>query len=351
MSPGIYGKMIKSASGKSASGKTASGKTAQILRSVLFLRAFRRALLAIIPLLSSLSHAGLALDSTTPTDAIAPQETQPSTSPVLDEIRTTGILNVAIANHAIPLSFRYPDGRLDGYCLDVIDEIAEAVTVQLGLNRHPLINIVTSELDTRFELVRSGTVQLECGPNTIQAIEGVTFSEPFLVTGIQFISVISEREAEPPFSPQDTQAAIELGALRNSATAAILADRYPNATIETFVGSRGIRRGIEALQGRLNAFATDSLLLIGELAVAGRSLEDYRLSPTEPLACSPYGVILPRHDRAWIDLVNRVIVSDRGADLWDNWFSSIDRYLQTAEEFCEIEVIPAQAIRAERDRR
>lgn len=271
-------------------------------------------------------------------------------TPVLDEIRTTGTLRVAIASRAVPLSFRYPDGRLDGYCLDLIHEIAETLATELNLNRRPLVKIVESQLDTRFDLIRSQTVQLECGPNTIQPIEGVSFSEPFLVTGIQFLS---ERESLPSldsFSPQQTQAAIVLGALRNSTTANVIADRYPNATIETFAGSVGIRRGIEALQGQLSAFATDSLLLIGELALAGQSLDDYRLSPEVPLACSPYGLLLPTDDPAWIDLVNRVLASDRGAELWGNWFSNVDRYLQAAEEFCEIEVIPAQNVRAERDR-
>ena len=269
------------------------------------------------------------------------QNTPPVPSPVLDEIRSTGILRVAIANHAIPLSFRYPDGRLDGYCLDLIDEIAEAVTVQLGLNRRPLIEIVTSQLGTRFDLIRSGEVQLECGPNTIQPIAGVTFSEPFLITGIQFIS---KQDLDPPFNPQATQAPLALGALRNSTTAALLADRYPNAIIETFVGTMGIRRGIDALQGQLNAFATDSLLLLGELAVAGRSLEDYQLSPDEPLACSPYGVLLPTPDQAWIDMVNRVIVGDRGAALWDKWFARVDYYLQITADRCALDVTPVEAV-------
>jgi polar amino acid transport system substrate-binding protein len=268
-------------------------------------------------------------------------------NPVLEEIRATGILRVAIASRAVPLSFRYPDGRLDGYCLDVIDEVTEALAAELGLNRRPLVKIIESQLDTRFDLIRSQAVQLECGPNTIQAVEGVTFSEPFLVTGIQFIS---ERGSENSFAPNPTQAAIVLGALQNSTTASVIADRYPHATIETFAGIAGIRRGIEALQGQLAAFATDSLLLIGELAIAGQSLDDYRLSPEVPLACSPYGLLLPTDDPAWIDLVNRVIVSDRGADLWGNWFANVDRYLQAAEEFCEIDVIPAQKVRAERDR-
>jgi polar amino acid transport system substrate-binding protein len=268
-------------------------------------------------------------------------------TPVLDEIRTTGILNVAITSRAIPLSFRYPDGRLDGYCLDLINEITTALAVELDLNRRPLVNIIESQLDTRFDLIRTHTVQLECGPNTIQAIDGVTFSEPFLVTGIQFLS---QRGSELPLLPNPTQPAIVLGALQNSTTASIIADRYPDATIETFAGIVGLQRGIEALQGRLAAFASDSLLLIGELAVAGQSLDDYRLSPEIPLACSPYGLLLPTDDPAWTDLVNRVIVGDRGADLWGDWFSNVDRYLQAAEEFCEIEVIPAQNVRAARDR-
>ncbi|TAF50835.1 MAG: amino acid ABC transporter substrate-binding protein [Oscillatoriales cyanobacterium] len=271
-------------------------------------------------------------------------------TPVLDEIRTTGTLRVAIASRAVPLSFRYPDGRLDGYCLDLIHEIATALVTELDLNRRPLIEIVESQLDTRFDLIRSQTVQLECGPNTIQTIEGVTFSEPFLVTGIQFLSPRGSQHLWESAAPEPSDATIVLGALRNSVTARIIADRYPNATIETFAGSGGIRRGIEALQGQLSAFATDSLLLIGELALAGQSLEDYQLSPDAPLACSPYGVLLPTDDPAWVDLVNRVLTSDRGADLWGNWFSTIDRYLQAAEDVCEIEVIPAQTVRAERDR-
>jgi len=43
---------------------------------------------------------------------------------------------------------------------------------------------LTSTLQNRFDLLRDGTVQLECGPNRIrQGIAGVTFSNPIYVTG------------------------------------------------------------------------------------------------------------------------------------------------------------------------
>jgi len=268
-------------------------------------------------------------------------------SPVFDEIRTTGVLRVAVASRAVPLSYRYPDGRLDGYCLDLIDDIAAALTRQLDLQKTPLVSIVASQFGTRFDLVRDGTVHLECGPNTIREVDGIVFSAPFLATGVQFIS---ERGSGVEALLTGTNLG-RVGALRDSSTLEFLRDRYADSAIEVFAGRRGIQQGIEALQGELDAFATDGLLTIGELAISGLSLSDYRIYPDDPLLCSPYGLLLPEGDPDWRALVDGVVTGAAGAALWETWFLAIDAYLQPAEEFCGVEVAPAAIVRDRRDRR
>ncbi len=281
----------------------------------------------------------IAIDTAIDTVIDRPADSLPLAA--LDDIRTNGIFRVSVARRAVPLSYRYPDGRLDGYCLDLVAEIVEAITTQLDLRRPPLVEIVTSDLGTRFDLVRDGVVHLECGPNTIREVEGVAFSAPFLVTGMQFIS---ERESRLERRLSGTDLG-QVGVLRDSATSEFMGDRYADTTLELFAGDEAVKRGIEALQGRLDAFATDGLLTIGELAIAGRSLSDYRIYPENPLLCSPYGLLLPADEPEWQAIVDGVINSEAGARLWAEWFGAIDAYLEPAEQFCGVEVVPARATR------
>ena len=57
-------------------------------------------------------------------------------------------------------------------------------------------------------------------------------------------------------------------------------------------------QGVSAVvNGNIDAFASDGVLLSGELARQSLAPENYQLIPEEPLTCDFYGLILPVGDR------------------------------------------------------
>ena len=106
----------------------------------------------------------------------------------LEKIERTGILEVAIREDAAPFGYLDDRGNLQGYCLDFFALLENKLIEKLDRN-FLIIKLLKSNPTNRFSLVAGKTVNLECGPNTIQANipEKTQFSTGFLTTGIQFL--------------------------------------------------------------------------------------------------------------------------------------------------------------------
>jgi polar amino acid transport system substrate-binding protein len=242
---------------------------------------------------------------------------------VLEDIQETGLLRVGIRGDAVPFGFRDGNGNLSGMCLDFFEILLREVKVTL--NREAiLVKIFQSTLYDRYELVSDHTVHIECGPNTISPQERypVTFSRPFFITGTQFLI---EADNEKQFKLGNNLEGQTIGVLRNTANQTLLRERYPNAQFRQFQGPTGRLRGVQALrQGRITAFASDGILLIGEAVLQGLALgRQYRLVPAIPLDCVRYGMALPEGDRQWLEMVNRAIVQAREEEIFQGWFGVV----------------------------
>ncbi|HAC65356.1 MAG TPA: amino acid ABC transporter substrate-binding protein, partial [Cyanothece sp. UBA12306] len=102
-------------------------------------------------------------------------------------------------------------------------------------------------------------------------------------------------------------------------------------------GVTGRYRGIQALQGdKIDGFASDSILLIGEGILQGLDLgKDYILVPKNPLDCQKYGLILPKNDPEWLNFVNLVIKNSRDTKKFRKWFKVVLPEIQSIEDFCQ----------------
>ncbi|MDY6940803.1 MAG: alpha/beta hydrolase [Cyanobacteriota bacterium] len=108
----------------------------------------------------------------TPPLAIIPEpaiaENRDPEDSVLEEIRQTGILKVAMRGDAAPLGYIDSQERLwTGYCADLFEALADRLTEQLDRPEGIEVVRLSSDLGNRFDLVRDNTVHLECGPNSI----------------------------------------------------------------------------------------------------------------------------------------------------------------------------------------
>ncbi|MGK7932659.1 MAG: amino acid ABC transporter substrate-binding protein [Microcystaceae cyanobacterium] len=256
-------------------------------------------------------------------------------TPVLEEIAETGLLKVAVREDAVPFGYRNSRNQISGICLSLIDTIKQEIKDTLG-QEIISVRVYKSSLINRFDLVEDSIVHFECGPNTIRTFKqerNIEFSNPFFVTGTQ---LLVKTENLSNVNLNSSLRDVRIGALRRTTNRRLIRNRFPDAQIENFVGITGRKRGIQALQdGRIDAFASDGILLIGEAVLLGLVLErDYVLVPPNPLKCDYYGLILPNNDPNWKALIDRSIETAREQRIFREWLGVILPELEDSLEYC-----------------
>ncbi|NES70461.1 MAG: amino acid ABC transporter substrate-binding protein [Okeania sp. SIO2D1] len=210
---------------------------------------------------------------------------------------------------------RNDKGEREGYCID----IAYALRERLSANQlEPIrVRFVTSTVQSRWDMVKSGMVDLECGPNTIsterEEIHGINFSAPFFITATQVLAQRGRIE-------EDVNAGNAIvGVVRNTSNESDLKSAYPEEQIEDKFLTR--EQGIKALvDGEVNGFASDGTLLLGIAWGMNLDLEkDYTFITINqengrPF-CAGYGFILPggEENSSWQSYVNDFLANDKKA--------------------------------------
>ncbi|MGK7913923.1 MAG: alpha/beta hydrolase [Synechococcus sp.] len=242
----------------------------------------------------------------------------PNTGSILEEIARTGVLKVGIRRDASPFGYIDSNHNWSGFCRDLSLVFARDLDRQIDSDGELDVVFLESTLDNRFQLVNERSVHFECGPNTIQDnLDGVTFSQPFFVTGAQFLLRESAVDAVNPVLDLD---GVNIGVLDLTTTASFITERYPKANRQVFEGPDGRRLAVQSLQsGQIDAFATDGVLGLGEVLSQELPLNDFRLVPERPLTCEYYGLIVPSGDNQWLQTINRWLESDAARQSSQIW--------------------------------
>ncbi len=258
-----------------------------------------------------------------------------SSEGILEKIEKTGLIKVALREDAAPFSYRDLNGDLRGICLDIINLIKQ--NLQNKFNRDELlVEIFKSSLYSRFDLIEDGTAYLECGPNTINENldNNIVFSQPIFITGTQFLI---KRENRDKVDPNTSLENVKIGVLLNTTNQRFLNEKYPLAQRQEFQGVTGRLRGIQSVEmGKIDAFASDGILLIGEAVLQNLLIpQDYILVPSYPLNCEFYGLILPAGDPQWAEFINGILSNTEQEELLKQWLTVIAPYIQKTVEFCQ----------------
>jgi polar amino acid transport system substrate-binding protein len=240
---------------------------------------------------------------------------------VLDNIKQTGVLKVAIREDAPPFGYVDSNAKSRGYCLDFLALLRNKLNQVLGRDVIA-IRLLKSNTNNRFELVGEGLVNIECGPNTIRQniSESVTFSPDFLTTGTQFLIKTSNANK---INLESSLTNLRIGLIANTTTEEFITKHYPLAQQEKFQGVTARTRGVQALQqGKIDAFVSDGILLTGEAVRQNLSLQEYSVIPEIPITRDRYGMIIPSNDPQWQNFVNNVIKSKESQRLLIKWFGT-----------------------------
>lgn len=253
---------------------------------------------------------------------------------VLAKIQRTGILTVAIREDSPPFGYLDANDNLQGYCLDFFALLNNQLKNDLDRNTLS-IQLYKSTPVNRFNLVSENSVDLECGPNTIRADvpENTNFSQSFLLTGTQFLV---KSQNQDRINTEQNLNGIVIGVINNTTTAKLIAKRYPSAILQRFSGVTARTRGIQSVvQNKIEAMASDGILLRAEAQQQGLSDSEYSIIPDAPLTCDRYGMIIKGNDPQWQEFVNSVINSPEAKALANDWFGQLFNNAENSLNFCQ----------------
>ena len=241
---------------------------------------------------------------------------------ILNEIRQTKVLKIAMRRDAPPFGYIDEQQQWTGYCSDLAVRLQEHLADKLGLDLGIELVELPSTLENRFSLIQEDTVHIECGPNSIrQDLEGITFSLPFWTTGTRFLT---PKERQTEINPNLSLEGLQVGVLKNTTTEDFIQTNYPQAEIVYFDGKQGRAEAVQAVaEGRIDTFASDSILSLSEVARQNLPVNNYLLQPKLPLTCDFYGLILPNDDPQWQATVNEFMAQLSTQKVMARWIAPI----------------------------
>jgi len=242
----------------------------------------------------------------------------------LKKIQETRTIAVAYRPDAVPFSFEDADRKPAGYTVDLCRGVIDAMARQLGVPLQARWVPVTAQ--TRFTAVASGQADMECGASTVtlgRKME-VGFSSLVFVDGTGLLV----RSSTPGYSLL-ALGGKKIGVIGGTSNERALAEAMTRADVKaTVVAVKSREEGLEQLEaGRIDAFASDRVLLLGLL---GKAKDPNGMAlMADALSYEPYAIVLPRGDWALQQAVDaalaQIYASDQLQAIYERWFAGLGR--------------------------
>ena len=213
--------------------------------------------------------AALALAATSLLTVAAPALALDAT---MTRIKATKSINLGYRASSAPFSAAATNGVPQGYSIDLCKRAVQGVQAALKLPDLK-VNWVAVTAENRFQLVKSGKVDIECGvtTNTLARQREFDFSLMTFADGANILA-----KSESGIDSLAKTAGKKIGIVSNTTTEtavkAALAKRNVSARIVTV---KDHAEGLAALKsGTVDAYAADQVVLMG---LAGGDSKAYRL--------------------------------------------------------------------------
>jgi glutamate/aspartate transport system substrate-binding protein len=238
----------------------------------------------------------------------------------LKKIHDTGTITLGYRESSLPFSYLNKRQQPIGYSVDLCREIAEeASSVLDGMDIKIVFSPVTAA--DRFDKVKSGTIDLECGSTTsnLQRQKEVAFSPVFFVAGTKLM--VPSASSIQSYRDLAGKTAVVTTGTTNEAALRTLSDKQGLEINIITSPDHGQSMAMLAAE-KADAFATDDVLLYGFIATnpAARDMKvvgDY-------LSYDPYGLAYRRDDPAFAAVIEgtfaRMAAERRLEELYNKWF-------------------------------
>jgi len=244
----------------------------------------------------------------------------PAAAGVLDEVRATGVLVAGTRADSPPFGFADRQGRLDGFSVDILRDIAAALS--RSLERPVRLELKTVTPETRTGMIRRGEIKIECGITTATWArrDKADFSIPFFANGTRILT-------HRTIASIDALAGKRIGVVADSTTRREVEIAVPKAVI---VEVPDMSQGMQMFRrGELDALSNIGVVLRGLLESSEDKGKITLLPRAGAIQYEPIACLLPTNDSAWRTFVDRVIADDlvgapayngRYVDIYNTWF-------------------------------
>ena len=220
----------------------------------------------------------------------------------LQKVRASGEVAVGYREASIPFSYLSARGEPIGYSIDICRAIVDAMSTEVG--RDLVIKWVPVTSDNRIKAVISGQVDLECGSTTsnLERKKVVDFSPVIFVAGTKLLV----KKGSPIKSFRDLagrSVVVTTGTTNESALRELVAKFKLNTTIAT--GRDHADSYAQLVEGKVDAFATDDVLLYGFIAL--NRAQDQLTVVGEFLSYDPYGIMFRKDDPQLASIVMKTL--------------------------------------------
>jgi glutamate/aspartate transport system substrate-binding protein len=243
-------------------------------------------------------------------------------SDTLRQIAKTAKIRIGYREAEPPFSYQLPDGEVTGFSTDLCRAISEDIRRQLKLDKLD-IEYVKATPATRFILVRSGKIDIECAAttNNTERRKMVDFSYPNFMTATQFLSrkqdnlkSLADLAGRSVTSASGTVNIEQLNAV----------NRQKNLNISVMPTKTNEEAFELVVAGKASAFVMDGILLAA-LAATSDNPGLYALSDETLSAPEPYGLVFRRDDPAFKAAVNdslrQIFTGPAINGLYEKWFT------------------------------
>ena len=253
-----------------------------------------------------------------------PADAQPLDSVIrytgtLKKIRDTGVVVLGHRENSPPFAFLDEQRKPVGYSLDLCEIVVEEIAREVGIDVRIDYRAVTPE--NRFDMVRSGAVDLECGSSTNNAERRaiVAFSPTIFVTGAKLM--VKRGSGIVGLSNLAGRTIVLTRGTVHEVALPRIAQRRKLAINFVYAPDHDASFRMLA-SGQADAFANDDVQLYGMLAQT-RSASDFRVVG-DFLTYADYALMYRRDDPDFAEVVERAFARLAGSRefvaIYNRWF-------------------------------
>ena len=242
---------------------------------------------------------------------------------VMEKVARTGVLTAGTSKDALPFAYSDSQGKLTGYSVDMLTLIQQQLEKELG--KKITLKLVAVTPAARIPKIINRQVDIVCDASsfTWERDKKVDFSISYGVTGTQIL-IKKETNLGSPESLINKRVGVLAGTTNEQAIKQI----QPQSKI-VYLKTRP--EGFAALeQGKIDAFASDSILLEGWLQTA-KSPDSFAIVPPRPYSREGIACMVPENNSKFLNSVNYSLVkfmqgfvndNPKYVAIFDRWFGS-----------------------------